>query len=554
MLNKLNNKKMIIYFIILISLLYVFNIWQYDLWAPDEPRYAEVAREMLAEDNWIIPHLNNRIYYEKPPLFFAMIALFGKFLGGLDVGTVRLPVIFLSLAILAYLFKYLRKKFNWYFALLTGLILATTGQYFWLSMRVNLDIPLVFSTTIAALLLFELIDGNKKQFKKSFIAFLLMGLAVLFKSPISLLPVAVIIIYALIEKKATSLKNINWLSGMLIFFLPAVIWVVLATNEAGYSYFKITVIDQLIGYSTGSQGHPNPIYYYLINFPLQALPWSIFLPSSFYYLYKFRKELPPLIRYSLVWFISIFIIFSLVGSKRGVYLLQIYPPFAIIIAWFFQQHFNKKIKEKYSLVIPTFIFAIILLLVGGLFYLQGPDLIKEELQFSLADRPQFRSLYQLIYLFLFLSGTVFAVTFFFKKKRNIFNVVFVFAVILILLLKGILFPVVNQVKSERFLAKDMAAIYQKEDTVVLWGSLNNDSGFVFYNGIYFDKIINDPQSIRKFLTEQKPVILIANDAAKFYEHFSKNEIKEFYLKKYRVGSDDMLLIRKEANEILAGGK
>ena len=59
-----------------------------DLWNPDEPRYAEVAREMLLEpraiEHFLVPRLNGERYDHKPPLHFWNIALFGALRGGVE--------------------------------------------------------------------------------------------------------------------------------------------------------------------------------------------------------------------------------------------------------------------------------------------------------------------------------------------------------------------------------------------------------------------------------------------------------------------------------------
>ena len=55
--------------------LFFYKIGARDLWNPDEPRYAQVAREMLGTGEWVVPHLNGQVYTEKPPLYFWLIAL-----------------------------------------------------------------------------------------------------------------------------------------------------------------------------------------------------------------------------------------------------------------------------------------------------------------------------------------------------------------------------------------------------------------------------------------------------------------------------------------------
>jgi 4-amino-4-deoxy-L-arabinose transferase-like glycosyltransferase len=60
---------------ILSVLIFFVNLGGWDLWNPDEPRYAQVAKEMMESGNWILPHLNSQVYPDKPPVFFWLIAL-----------------------------------------------------------------------------------------------------------------------------------------------------------------------------------------------------------------------------------------------------------------------------------------------------------------------------------------------------------------------------------------------------------------------------------------------------------------------------------------------
>ena len=65
----------------LAAFLFFFHLGTYGLWEPDEARYSEIAREMLASHNFIVPHLNYVPYIEKPPLLYWLTTLAMRLLG-----------------------------------------------------------------------------------------------------------------------------------------------------------------------------------------------------------------------------------------------------------------------------------------------------------------------------------------------------------------------------------------------------------------------------------------------------------------------------------------
>ncbi len=73
------------------SVLYFVNLGQWDLWNPDEPRYAEVAREMVINGDWVLMHYNGDVYPDKPPLFFWLIGLSSYLFQGFTSFSVRFP-------------------------------------------------------------------------------------------------------------------------------------------------------------------------------------------------------------------------------------------------------------------------------------------------------------------------------------------------------------------------------------------------------------------------------------------------------------------------------
>jgi 4-amino-4-deoxy-L-arabinose transferase-like glycosyltransferase len=61
------------------------------LWEPDEARYAEIPREMLATGDWLTPRLNGVLYFEKPPFQYWLSAISMK-LFGVNGAAARLPL------------------------------------------------------------------------------------------------------------------------------------------------------------------------------------------------------------------------------------------------------------------------------------------------------------------------------------------------------------------------------------------------------------------------------------------------------------------------------
>src|SRR2546430_9101048 len=103
-------------------LLFFFHLGTYGLWEPDEARYAEIAREMLASHDFIVPHLNYVPYIEKPPLLYWLTAGSMKVFGVDEFGARFVnATAALICALVTYLFAL--RTFDYRRALLSGAVL-----------------------------------------------------------------------------------------------------------------------------------------------------------------------------------------------------------------------------------------------------------------------------------------------------------------------------------------------------------------------------------------------------------------------------------------------
>jgi len=228
------------------SLLFIYNLGGWDLWNPDEPRYALVARGMVEDGNWILPRLNNRIYPDKPPVFFWLIALASVVSGAVSSFTARFPSALAG--VLGILFTYLigRRLKSPRAGFISALVLATTVEYFWLSRRANIDMTLTFFIITAFFFFYKGYQENASRLYYLFYFFI--GLAALTKGPVGfILPLLTIIIYSAVKKDRHGVKAILFHPGIILFFALILAWLIPSAIVGGKEYLDEIIFKQIFG-------------------------------------------------------------------------------------------------------------------------------------------------------------------------------------------------------------------------------------------------------------------------------------------------------------------
>ena len=316
------------------------NIDGWDLWLPDQPRYAQVAREMLKTGDYLVPHLGAKVYPNKPPLFFWLIAICSMPYGDVTPASARLPSAFATLGVVLSTYFLGRKLYNSLTGFVAGLILFTGIEFFWLATRAQIDMTLTLWTTLALLLFYCGYTGKKFNSAYYLLSYLFMGLAVLTKGPVGfLIPLIAIFLFFTAKREFRKFKEINLFKGLLIVLGTVSLWLVPACIMAGADYTQNILLIQNLGRVKNSFSHRAPFYYYLIHFPRDFLPWSLFIPSAVVYFWRERHRgtLSNLL-FPGAWFIGGFIFFSFISSKRDLYLLPLYPAAALLMARFWYEN------------------------------------------------------------------------------------------------------------------------------------------------------------------------------------------------------------------------
>jgi 4-amino-4-deoxy-L-arabinose transferase-like glycosyltransferase len=310
----------------LAAFLFFFHLGTYGLWEPDEARYAEIAREMLASRNFIVPHLNYVPYIEKPPLLYWLTAL-AMSLMGVNEFAARFVNAFAALYGVAATCWFVTKAFDARRAIVAGAVLSTSAIYAVMAQVLTTDMLLTALMTTALYAVFlHWRDGGRW----CWVAYVAMGLAALTKGPVGVaIPVFVtaILLWRSGELRG-AIRRFHAIPGFILTTAIAAPWFVAITiREPGFFDFYF-IGEHFRRFFDANYSHDQPIYYYVPIITGGFVPWTLVVP-----LIPWRSLTPnPARRFCLIAGGTVFVLFSLSSAKLVPYILPAIPPLAIVIA------------------------------------------------------------------------------------------------------------------------------------------------------------------------------------------------------------------------------
>ena len=306
-----------------------------DLIRPDEGRYAEIPREMVASGDWLTPRLNGIKYFEKPPLqYWATASAYTLF--GEQPWSARLwPALSGMLCMLLVYFAG-RHLFGTTVALYATLILAGSPGFIMVAQMNTLDMGLTLFMT--ATLLFFLLALREDAGPRSpwmLAAWASAALAVLSKGLIGIvLPGGVLIAYVLLQRDWKLLGRLRWGWGLAIFLAISAPWFILVqrANPEFLQFFFIH--EHFARYASETHRRSGAWWYFVPVLAFAMLPWLPSLPRALLGGWRtapVRSTWHPR-RFLTLWAVLIFAFFSVSGSKLQSYILPILPALALLIA------------------------------------------------------------------------------------------------------------------------------------------------------------------------------------------------------------------------------
>lgn len=364
-----------------LALLFVFallllglGIGLRDPWPSDEPRFALVARDMLANGQWLFPHRGVELYSDKPPVFMWLEAC-AYFLTGGWRGWFLLPSLLAGLGTIALVYDFVRRQWNHRSGLIAAAAVLVSFDFTFQMRGAQIDGVETFWITLAMYgLLRHLLLGPAWRWYA--IGFLAAGMGVITKG-VGVLALLVFVPFWFARWRGWNhvLPSQNrdarwWLA--LLFLVPILGWALpmlwsalhVHAGDAAYArYAHDILLGQTVDRYAAPKHHFHPWWFYLSVIAFEWLPLSLAIPWTIpdWKLSLQSRDARTLL--PLAWAVLVVIFFSLSGGKRDVYILPALPVTAIALAPLLPDILRTR-AFRWALWALTLLLALVLLVAG----------------------------------------------------------------------------------------------------------------------------------------------------------------------------------------------
>lgn len=330
--------------------LFFYGLANFGLVGADEPRYAQVAREMLARHDWITPTLGGQPWLEKPVLYYWQ-AMLSYSIFGVSDWAARIPAA-LDASLLVFAIYFFLRKFRPGFALDGALMTASSAAVIGFGRAASTDMPLAAMFGIALLAWYAWYESGKKAYLTAFYIFLALG--ALAKGPVApFLAAAVILAFAVFKGDYLLLRRTLWIPGILLFVVVAMPWYA-AVQIRNPEFFRIFIVQHnLARFSTNLYRHKEPFWYYAPVTLLSLAPWTILWGAALIEILRvWMRERRAMLQgedawnvFLIMWLAVPIAFFSLSQSKLPGYILPAIPAGVLLLA----DYVRRRLKDDVPL-------------------------------------------------------------------------------------------------------------------------------------------------------------------------------------------------------------
>lgn len=367
---------------LLCLIIFFYGLGSLPLLGPDEPRYAQVAREMYETGDWITPQLAGIHWFEKPALTYWLAAA-GYTLFGVSEFAARAGVALLASFGVLLLYWFGRRVHSVRYGYLSAAALLTCGLWPGFARGATFDLPLSVCLELALVCFFvwtQPADSPKRSNQFWWLFCAALGLALLAKGLVGLvLPIGIAGVYLLLTGQLNLVLRLRlFVFGTLLLVAVAALWYGPMLARHGQEFIDEFIIrHHFQRYTSNKYKHPQPFYFFFLVVLAGSFPWLAFLLASVRRLLTGRALVQePAQRLTLflwLWVLVPLLFFSFSGSKLPGYILPVFPALALLIGLELERWWQKPPAQAPKIL--GWVTALLLLAAAaGLFALGRPEL------------------------------------------------------------------------------------------------------------------------------------------------------------------------------------
>ena len=312
---------------------WLVSLGQRGLYNPDEGRYAEVPREMLASGDWVIPRLNGLVYIEKPPLQYWATAI-SEAVFGLNDWAARLYTGVCALLTLYAVWVLVRREWDAQAALRVAVMLGSSLLFVLLGHQLTLDMSLTLFTTLTFV---GFCIAQRAAAWRGWMLLSWAGIAGAFLTKgliAGLLPVLTLSVYSVLARDFGPWRRLLLGRGALLFAVLCLPWLILIQQRLPQFFQFFFVREHFQRFLTKIEDRYQPWWFFIPVLLAGILPWL--LPGLRALCRDWRASAArpgfDLRRFAWVWCVVVFVFFSASDSKLITYIMPLFPPLALLMA------------------------------------------------------------------------------------------------------------------------------------------------------------------------------------------------------------------------------
>ena len=325
----------------------------------DEAIYAQVSKEMVQSGDWLTPHWQYTAWFEKPPLLMWITALFHRLFGVSEFWS-RIPSALSGVALVGVTYLIGKSAHDRRVGLLSAVVLLTCYHFLSFSRFGTMEVMLTLFVYLAVYSYLRLRDGDWKWW---YLVWISCALALMVKGAGGIIAPAAILLAAIADKRIKfAVRSRHFWLGCLLALLIVAPWHVLMWTRYGSAFTDEYIGYHVIARSTSTlEGNPSSYFYYVGKLVDGFFPWCLLVPFAVFS--ATRKKLKGETGSWILLLLGglVFVLYTVIPTRRPWYIVPLYPALAILIAAFLVNLHQR--RPAYRRIIA--VTAAVLILAGG---------------------------------------------------------------------------------------------------------------------------------------------------------------------------------------------